>query len=99
MIVALPVVATFCIPNPVLPRALSHPGAAGSIGGLCDRFERRHLDRAAGDAARLVRVVLEESAFLQRLLARVFMHGGNVEIVGAVARLHAAIADLALERG
>src|SRR5689334_20199398 len=98
MIVALPVVATFCISHePRNPGALSHPGAAGSIGRLCDRFDRRHLDRAAGNATRLRGVVLEEIAFLQGLLALFLVHGGDVKIVGAVARLEAAIADLALD--
>src|SRR5581483_8514925 len=99
MTVALPVVATFCIPfEPRSPGALSHPGAAGSIRCLCDRFERGHLDGAARDAAGLGGVVLEEVALLQRLLAGVLVHRGDVKVVRAVASLHAAVADLALER-
>src|SRR4051794_21901647 len=103
MMVALPVVATFCIPNPVLPRHSRIPArqaqSAESLRSLGDRFERRHLDRAAGDAPRLGGIVLEEIAALQGRLAGVLVHGGDMEIVRAVARLHAAIADLAPERG
>ena len=63
-----------------------------------DRFERQHFERTARHRPGRLGVVLEEGALLQRHAARIVVHRGDVEIILAVARLQAAIADLALER-